>query len=64
MPCLRANENLASRERREDRVFRELLKLCHGLEERLFSSSAEEVELIADLVSVMLYAYFCKTYIG
>jgi hypothetical protein len=51
MPCLHGNENPASRERREDKIFHELLKLCHGLDERLSNSSAEEVELMADLVS-------------
>jgi hypothetical protein len=29
----------------------ELLKICHGLEERLLDSSEEEIEFIADLVS-------------
>jgi hypothetical protein len=42
------------RERREDGVFRALLKLCYGLEERLLNASAEEVELIADLVGGVL----------
>ena len=51
MPRLHANESTASRERREDRVFHELLKLCYGLDENLSNSSAEEVELMADLMS-------------
>jgi hypothetical protein len=31
-------------------VFHELLKMCPGLEDRLTSSSEEEIGLIADLV--------------
>lgn len=38
------------REHREDSIFQDLLKMCHGLEERLLASSPEEIELIADLV--------------
>jgi hypothetical protein len=39
------------RERREDKVFRELLKMGLGLRERLLEApSADEVELVADLV--------------
>lgn len=30
----------------------ELLKICNGLEERLLEGSEEEIELIADLVSL------------
>ena len=51
MSCLHANENMASRECQEDRVFHELLKLCYSLDEKLSDSSAEEVELMANLVS-------------
>lgn len=39
------------RERQEDKVFRELLKMCHGLEDRLLDGSDEDVTNIADLVS-------------
>jgi len=40
-----------SRERREDKVFQELLKMGLGLRERLLqASSNDEIELIADLV--------------
>lgn len=39
------------RERQEDNVFRELLKMCHGLEDRLLDGSNEDVTNIADLVS-------------
>jgi hypothetical protein len=40
------------RERREDKVFQDLLKMGVGLRERLLeASSNDEVELIADLVS-------------
>jgi hypothetical protein len=38
------------RERQEDRIFRALLKLCHGLEDRLADAEPEEVQLIGDLV--------------
>jgi hypothetical protein len=38
------------RELREHRIFLELLKICPDLEEKLLSGSAEEVELLADLV--------------
>jgi hypothetical protein len=40
------------REQREDKVSRALLKLCYGLKERFLDASAEEVKLIADIVSV------------
>lgn len=49
-----------SREQQEDKVFHALLKLCYGLEERLLNASPEEVELIADLVSV---ANYCNLYL-
>lgn len=39
------------RERQEDDVFRKLLRMCHGLEERLLDGSDGEVALIADWVS-------------
>jgi hypothetical protein len=42
---------MLSREHQEDRVFHELLKLCYSLDEKLTNSSAEGVELMADLVS-------------
>jgi hypothetical protein len=38
------------RERREHRVFRSLLNAVPGLEERLITSSEDEVRMIADLV--------------
>lgn len=38
-------------ERREDSIFKDLLKICHGLKDRLLASSPEEIELIADLVA-------------
>jgi hypothetical protein len=38
-----------ARERREDRIFQEMLKVCHGLGDRLVDASTEEIELIADL---------------
>ena len=38
------------RERREHRVFKELLQMVPGLEERLLQSSEEEARLVADLV--------------
>jgi hypothetical protein len=44
-----------SREQREEKIFHALLKLCFGLEERLLNASPEEVELVADLVSVVNY---------
>ena len=39
------------RERREHRVFQELLKSVPGLEERLMEGSEEEVDIVAELVS-------------
>jgi hypothetical protein len=41
-----------ARERREHRVFTKLLQMVPGLEERLVSSSEEEVVFIADMVSI------------
>jgi len=35
---------------REDVVFKDLIKMCPGLAERLKKSSDEEVEVISDLV--------------
>jgi hypothetical protein len=43
---------LILRERQEDRIFRSLLKLCHGLEDRLADAEPEEVQMIGDLVCV------------
>jgi hypothetical protein len=40
------------RERREHRVFRQMLQAIPGLEARLMGGSEEEVVFIADLVSV------------
>ena len=42
-----------SRERREHRVFQQLLQMIPGLEDRLMSGSADDVVHIADLVSQM-----------
>jgi hypothetical protein len=42
-----------SRERREHRVFQQLLQMIPGLEDRLMSGSADDVVHIADLVSHM-----------
>jgi len=39
------------RERREHRVFQQLLQMIPGLEDRLMSGSADDVVHIADLVS-------------
>jgi hypothetical protein len=39
-----------SRERREHQVFRKLLNLVPGLEERLMEGSEEETRMVADLV--------------
>jgi hypothetical protein len=38
------------RERREDRIFHNLLHLCHGLEDRLADATPEDLETIADQV--------------
>lgn len=51
------NPSLLNRERREDFVFKNLLRMCHGLENRLMSSSSEEIELIGDLVTVSISQY-------
>lgn len=40
------------RERREHKVFQELLKLVPGLEERLMTGSDDEVAITSDLVSL------------
>lgn len=45
---LRTNKN--SRERREHEVFKQLLQITPGLEERLMTGSEEEVLHICDLV--------------
>ena len=41
------------RERREHRVFQELLRSVPGLEERLLQGPEEEVDTIADLVNFL-----------
>ncbi|RDB14922.1 hypothetical protein Hypma_016219 [Hypsizygus marmoreus] len=43
-------EELSAEERREFRVFSELLKMCIGLEERLTNAKEDEVILLADLL--------------
>jgi hypothetical protein len=43
--------HVSGSERREDNLFRELLNICVGLEDRLLSGSDEEVEFVADMVS-------------
>lgn len=40
----------AYRERREHRVFKELLKLSHGLDKRVMRASEQELHYIADMV--------------
>ena len=42
------------RERREHRVFQELLRLVPGLEERLLHGSEEEVDIVAELVNLLV----------
>jgi hypothetical protein len=42
------------RELREQLVFKALLKMCPGLEERLLKSSEEELDFISDLVRELL----------
>jgi hypothetical protein len=42
------------RERREHRVFRTLLNMVPGLEERLVQGTEEEVRMIADLVRAFI----------
>jgi hypothetical protein len=39
------------RERREDHLFNELLRMCPGLKDRLIDGSDEEIGLVVDLVS-------------
>lgn len=46
------------RERREHRVFEDLLRVCPDLEKRLLESSEEEIELLSGLVSRSMYFYF------
>ncbi|KAG2738342.1 hypothetical protein P692DRAFT_20758862, partial [Suillus brevipes Sb2] len=45
------DENFTAEERREHRIFQELLKSVAGLEERLMQGGDEEVDLIAELAS-------------
>ena len=42
------------RERREHRIFQELLKSVPGLEEHLLQGLEEEVDTIADLVNCLI----------
>jgi hypothetical protein len=44
------------RERREHRVFTKLLQMIPGMEERIMSSSEEEVTFIMDLVRALTSA--------
>jgi len=47
------------RERREHRIYQELLKAIPGLEERIVNGSEDELTVIAELVSVFtLYLIF------
>ena len=50
------------RERREHRVFKELIRIVPGLEERFMRSSEEEIGMISDLVIVLLSSYFSYWY--
>jgi hypothetical protein len=45
------NECNPSREKREHHVFKSLLQMIPGLEQRLMETSEEEIGLIGDLVS-------------
>jgi hypothetical protein len=49
---------LDSRERREHIVFRSLLQMVPGLEERLTESSEDDIIHIAELVSYLTYFLF------
>ena len=42
------------RERREHRIFQELLGSVPGLEERLLHGSEEEVDIVAELVNFLV----------
>ncbi|KAG2100217.1 uncharacterized protein F5147DRAFT_813447 [Suillus discolor] len=44
-------ENFTAEERREHRVFQELLKSVAGLEERLMQSGEDEVDIVAELLT-------------
>jgi hypothetical protein len=48
------------RERREHRVFQELLKSVAGLEERLMQGGDEEVDVVAELASTISFSYVFK----
>ncbi|KIK11563.1 hypothetical protein PISMIDRAFT_122434, partial [Pisolithus microcarpus 441] len=54
----RGLETLTQDERREYSAFRELLKIVPKLEDRLMSSSEEDMMTIAELVSTCVFAYF------
>ncbi|KAG1850272.1 hypothetical protein C8R48DRAFT_750143 [Suillus tomentosus] len=53
-------ENFTAEERREHRVFQELLKSVAGLEECLMQSREDEVDIIAELTSITFYSYLTK----
>ncbi|KAG1876944.1 hypothetical protein C8R48DRAFT_745441 [Suillus tomentosus] len=45
------DENFTAEERREPRIFQELLKSVAGLEERLMQGGDDEIDLVADLLT-------------
>ena len=47
---MRKISNTVPREWQEDHIFQALLKMCHGLEDRLADAELKEVQLISDLV--------------
>ncbi|KAG2129163.1 hypothetical protein DEU56DRAFT_915282 [Suillus clintonianus] len=53
-------ENFTNEERREHRVFQELLKSVAGLEERLIHSGDDEVDVVAELASTIPFSYLFK----
>jgi hypothetical protein len=59
-----SNHMYIPRERREHRVFQELLKSVAGLEERLMQGGDSEVDVVAELVSIMVSYAFGLSFIS
>jgi hypothetical protein len=49
-----------TRERREHRIFQDLLKSVVGLEERLMQGGDEEVDVVAELASTITPSYLVE----
>jgi hypothetical protein len=56
--CNMFNQVYIPRERREHRIFQELLKSVAGLEERLMQGGDDEVDIVAELASIVHRSYY------